>query len=318
MKNFYNVPSKPYGVTNVHRFKKVIYKGIYNNIDLVFFKPKDTLKPIEYNFIVRPGGKVSDIKMKFNGAKTSLKDNKIMMKVRFGEIQENIPLSWLLEGTSKKETAINFKQIDENVYGFIGKQDVYNKTLVIDPVPTPLWIKNLSNWVWHSEYGYYRVLANSNQEVYTSFTTIARYNIATSTYTVMDFDSQNYGYISKFDPSGNKIWGTYIGNHHNSGDETNVLKDIVINSNNDIYAVGYARDTQAGTNTITTPGAHKEHSSYVNQFYPSDNTDAFIVKLNDNGLKIWGTYFGGEHFDAINSLVLDSNEKFSIGGYYSR
>ncbi|AZA49918.1 hypothetical protein EG346_17840 [Chryseobacterium carnipullorum] len=312
--NFYNVPSKPYGVTNVHRFKKVIYKGIYNNIDLVFFKPKDTLKPIEYNFIVRPGGKVSDIKMKFNGAKTSLKDNKIMMKVRFGEIQENIPLSWLLEGTSKKETAINFKQIDENVYGFIGKQDVYNKTLVIDPVPTPLWIKNLSNWVWHSEYGYYRVLANSNQEVYTSFTTIARYNIATSTYTVMDFDSQNYGYISKFDPSGNKIWGTYIGNHHNSGDETNVLKDIVINSNNDIYAVGYARDTQAGTNTITTPGAHKEHSSYVNQFYPSDNTDAFIVKLNDNGLKIWGTYFGGEHFDAINSLVLDSNENLVLAG----
>lgn len=312
--NFYNIPSKPNGVTNVHRFKKVIYKNIYNNIDLVFFKPKDTLKPIEYNFIVRPGGKVSDIKMKFNGTKTSLKDNKIIMKVRFGEIQENIPLSWLLEDKSKKETTINFKQIDENVYGFIGKQDVYNKTLVIDPVPTPLWIKNLSNWVWHSEYGYYRVLANSNQEVYTSFTTIARYNIATSTYTVMDFDSQNYGYVSKFDVSGNKIWGTYIGNHHNSGDETNVLKDIVVNSNNDIYAVGYARDTQAGTNTITTPGAHKEHSSYVNQFYQSDNTDAFIVKLNDNGTKIWGTYFGGDYFDAINSLVLDSNENLILAG----
>jgi len=312
--NFYNVPHKPNGVTNVHRFRKVIYKNIYNNIDLVFFKPKDTLKPIEYNFIVKPGGKVSDIKMKFNGTKTSLKNNKIVMQLRFGEMQENIPLSWLTDGKSKQQTAINFKQIDENIYGFIGKQDSYNKTLIIDPVPTPLWIKNLPNWVWHTDNLYNRVLANPNQEVYTSFTTIARYNVATSTYTVMDSNSQNYGYVSKFDASGNKIWGTYIGNHHNSGDETNVLKDIIINSNNEIYAVGHARDTQGGTNTITTPGAHKENSSYVSQFYQSDNTDAFIVKLNDSGIKVWGTYFGGNYFDTINSLVLDSNENLILAG----
>lgn len=314
--NFYNVPSKPNGVTNVYRFKKVTYKNIYNNIDLVFFKPKDTLKPIEYNFIVKPGGKVSDIKMKFNGTKTSLKDNKIVMQLRFGDMQENIPLSWLLDGKNKKETTINFKQIEKDIYGFAGKQDSYDKTLIIDPVPTPLWIKNLPNWVWHSENGYYRVLANSNQEVYTSFTTIARYNVATSTYTVMDSNSQNYGYISKFDPSGNKIWGIFLGNHqfNYSGDESNILKDMAINSNNEIYAIGQARDSEGGTNTITTPGAHKEHTIYLGQWGGYD-VDAFLMKFNDNGVKLWGTYFGSDTSgDTFNCIVLDSNENVVLGG----
>lgn len=313
--NFYNIPSKPNGVTNVYRFKKVTYKNIYSNIDLIFFKPKDTLKPIEYNFIVRPGGKVSDIKMKFNGTQTSLKDNKIIMQLRFGDMQENIPLSWLLDGKTKKETTINFKQIDKDIYGFAGKQDSYNETLIIDPVPTPLWIKNSPNWVWNSENGYYRVLANSNQEVYTSFTTIARYNVATSTYTVMDSNSQNYGYISKFDPSGNKIWGIFLGNHqfNYGGDESNILKDMVINSNNEIYAIGQARDSEGGTNTITTPGAHKEHTIYLGQWGGYD-VDAFLMKFNDNGVRLWGTYFGSDSGDTFNCIVLDSNENIVLGG----
>ncbi|WP_426482592.1 T9SS type B sorting domain-containing protein [Chryseobacterium sp. R2ACT005] len=312
--NFYNIPGKPAGILNVYRFKKITYKNIYNNIDLIFFKPKDTLKPVEYNFIVRPGGKISDIKMKFNGAETSLKNKKIVMKLRFGDMYENIPLSWITDGKSKHETTINYKHIDENTYGFAGTQDSFTKTLIIDPVPTPLWIKNHPNWVWQSN-TYYRVLANSNQEVYTGFTTIARYNIATSTYTIMDSNSQNYGYICKFDPAGNKIWGVFLGNHqfNYGGDETNLLKDITINNNNEIYAIGQARDSQGGTNNITTPGAHKEHTNYQGQWMGYD-IDSFIMKFNDNGIRIWGTYFGGDQFDTANSIVLDSNQNLIIGG----
>jgi gliding motility-associated-like protein len=314
--NFYNVPSKPDGILNVHRFRKVIYKNIYNNIDLVFFKPNDTLKPIEYNFIVKPGGKVSDIKMKFNGVKTSLRNNKVMMQTRFGEMQENIPSSWLTDGNSRQESIISFRQLDENVYGFASKHDTYNKTLVIDPVPTLLWIKNLPNWVWNSN-TYYRVLANANQEVFTGFTTIAKYNVATSTYTIMDFYSQNYGYISKFDSSGNKIWGTYIGNHqfNYTVDESNLLKDIVITSNNEIYAIGRARDSQGGTNNITTPGAHKEHTVYQGQWAGYDY-DAFLMKFNDNGVRLWGTYFGSDNSaDSFDCIALDSNENVILGGF---
>ncbi|MFM9987595.1 hypothetical protein [Flavobacterium sp.] len=90
--NYYNIPNYPNGVTNVYRYKKIKYKNIYNNIDVDFFIPKDTTKAVEYNFVIKPGGKVSDIKMKFSGTKTELIDNKIKMDVRFGQMEETLPL----------------------------------------------------------------------------------------------------------------------------------------------------------------------------------------------------------------------------------
>ncbi len=137
--NYYNIPGKTEGVTEVHRFQKLIYKNLYPNIDLVFFKPDDTLKPVEYNFIVHPGGKISDIQLKFKGAKTKLKDGKLSMKLRFGEMQENIPHSWEEVGTAKKTIAVQFKDLGDQTFGFNSLNDTSDKIMVIDPVPTRIW-----------------------------------------------------------------------------------------------------------------------------------------------------------------------------------
>jgi hypothetical protein len=137
--NYYNIPGKPEGITEVHRYQKITYKNIYPKVDLVFFKPNDTTKTIEYNFIVNPGGRISDIKMKFKGAKTKLKDGKLSMNLRFGEMQENIPHSWIEEKTSKTDIAVQFKELENGVYGFSSSKDSFDKTMVIDPVPTRIW-----------------------------------------------------------------------------------------------------------------------------------------------------------------------------------
>ena len=81
--NYYNVPNKPEGVLMVHQYKQITYKNIYPNIDVVFSVPKDTLKTVEYNFVVHPKGKISDIQLKFSGAQTELVDNKIRMQCSF-------------------------------------------------------------------------------------------------------------------------------------------------------------------------------------------------------------------------------------------
>ena len=137
--NYYNIPHKPEGVTEVHRYQKITYKNIYPNVDLVFFKPKDTAKTIEYNFIIHPKGKISDIKLKFKGAKTKLKDGKLSMNLRFGEMQENIPHSWIEEPSKKTDLSVQFKEIENGVFGFAAPQDSFDKTVVIDPVPTRIW-----------------------------------------------------------------------------------------------------------------------------------------------------------------------------------
>ena len=59
--NYFDETSK-YGITHVKSFKKIIYKNLYNHIDLEFFVPLDKEEPVEYNFIIHPKGKISDIK----------------------------------------------------------------------------------------------------------------------------------------------------------------------------------------------------------------------------------------------------------------
>jgi ribosomal protein S12 len=137
--NYYNVAHAPNGVTNVHKFQKVTYQNIYNKIDVVFFIPEDSTKVVEYNFIIKPGGKISDIQMQFNGAKTELANNRIKMKTRFGDMEETLPMSWIEEENNKKQVSIQYKKIKNNVYSLESSEDLFGKKVIIDPVPTRLW-----------------------------------------------------------------------------------------------------------------------------------------------------------------------------------
>ena len=64
LKNYYNISGKEHGLTKVGSFHKIVYHDLYKGIDLEFFVPKEKNKPVEYNFIVRPEGDISTIKMK--------------------------------------------------------------------------------------------------------------------------------------------------------------------------------------------------------------------------------------------------------------
>jgi hypothetical protein len=86
---------------SVHQYQQITYENIYPNIDVVFSIQK-TLKTVEYNFVVHPKGKISDIQLKFSGAKTELIDNKIRIQVRFGAMEETLPSSWTEDGMSKR------------------------------------------------------------------------------------------------------------------------------------------------------------------------------------------------------------------------
>jgi hypothetical protein len=93
----------------------------------------------------------------------------------------------------------------------------------------------------------------------------------------------NYGgnasdaYLVKFNSNGIRIWGTYYGG--TSQDEgTSCAAD---DSTGDIYITGWTWSTGA----IATPGAH--------QSVKGSTIDAFLVKFNDNGVRQWGTYYGG-------------------------
>ena len=221
--NYYNVIHVPNGITNVHKYQKVTYKNIYDNIDVVFFIPKDSTKVVEYNFIIKPGGKVSDIQLKFNGAKTDLIDSKIQMNLRFGKMEETLPLSWVENNNEKQKININFKKIKKGVYGFEGELNNSNKTIVIDPVPVRLWgtfyggldsSYNSFKGDLESDNNGNLILVGATSSNSTTFASSGTHQGTTN-------PGSLDGYIAKFNSNGNRVWGTFYG-----GNEIDIIHGV--------------------------------------------------------------------------------------------
>ena len=302
--NYYNVVHAPNGITNVHKYQKVTYQNIYNKIDVVFFIPEDSTKVVEYNFVVKPGGKISDIQMQFKGAKTELANNKIKMATRFGAMEETLPMSWIEEENNKKQVSIHYKKIKNNVYGLESSEDVTGKRVIIDPVPIRLWGTyygdNTNNFY---TLGDASITTDSNGNAFMSGSTSAPNTFyATSgahqTSIPQDIYLDTNGIIVKFNPNGNRLWGTYYG-----GTNYNHISDIKIDYENNVVITGI---TQATTN-ISSIGAFKPNLT--------GDSDAFLAKFNESGIRIWGTYFGGENNDTAFALDIDNSNNIYIVGF---
>lgn len=297
--NYYNVPNKPDGVLMVHQYQQITYKNIYPNIDVVFSIPKDSLKPVEYNFVVHPKGKISDIQLKFNGVKTELVDNKIKIQVRFGEMEETLPMSWTEDGKCKKEITVGYTKIKNNIYGFESSENTSNKTMVIDPVPTRLWgtfygdgnsctFKDIDS---DKNGNTYFVGYTSMENSFGFYATTG----AHQTTAIKDYD----GIIAKFDSDGKRIWGTYYG-----GESFDRISGIKFDKQNNFVITG----STSSTTNISTPGSYKSNSNggdYV-----------FLAKFNSSGARIWGTYFGGGglYGDNANDIDIDNNDNIYVVG----
>ena len=294
--NYYNVPNKPDGVLMVHQYQQITYKNIYPNIDVVFSIPKDSLKAVEYNFVVHPKGKISDIQLKFNGAKTELVDNKIKMQVRFGDLEETLPLSWTEDGKDKKEIAVGYKKIKKNVYGFASSENVSGKTVVIDPVPTRLW----GTYYGGENMEFSSSVFVKDGYVYWAGTTYSSANIASSgahQITMGSLLGSYDSFFTKLNSDGTRIWGTYYG-----GDREDKIHQIKVSNNDNIYIAG----ASISNTIISTTGSHQPQKGLY--------WDGILAKFDTNGIREWATYYGGEDNEEAFSLCIDSNEKIYISG----
>lgn len=296
--NYYNIPNKPNGVEKVHRYQKIIYKNLYPNVDLVFFKPNDTLKPVEYNFIVKPGGKISDIQLKFKGAKTKLKDGKLSMNLRFGEMQENIPHSWEEEGNLKKSIHVGFKDLGNGVFGFNADRDISDKIVVIDPVPTRIW----GSYFGGNGEEYIEIKADKNNNIFLFGYSTSFNNISTAG----SYQSNSAGHgdavISKITKNGQRLWGTYYGKSY-----FDITGSVDVDENDNVHAAIVSE---------------KPNPAYPGNYYYFFQKLVYL-KLNSNGNLVFKkeigqeignpVYSGYSDETTINDVKFFNNKLYVIG-----
>lgn len=108
-------------------------------------------------------------------------------------------------------------------------------------------------------------------------------------------------YLVKFNASGIRQWGTYYGGDHVVGEAGGYV------AYDGIGGVFLAGTTRSETG-IATPGTFQPLISYVT--YP----DGFIVKINEAGVRQWGSYYGGLGTEVISGVTCDNTGNVFLCG----
>ncbi|MGQ0827335.1 MAG: DUF7948 domain-containing protein [Bacteroidota bacterium] len=118
------------GTIKANAYKKLIYKNIYPNTDIIFEFPKDSIG-IKYSICLRPGADFSKIKFTFPGNKQiQLQNDNLEIESVLGKIIDHKPISYLAD---EKTTIKSEFEISGNEIGFKLKKYKKNKTVIIDP-----------------------------------------------------------------------------------------------------------------------------------------------------------------------------------------
>ncbi len=296
--NYYTTGLAEQGVTFVRHYKKIIYKNIYNKIDLEFktIDVGDGQLDIEYDFIIFPGGNINDIKLRYHGYNDlEITEDGVLLSLDHVKIKEHIPHSYFL--FSDNPLVANYFSKNKNTIGIaIQNNKPFNEPMVIDPVPIRLW----GTYIGGTEIDWFSDLDGQNQIAAGGITESAT-NIATSgTYRTSIMGPRN-GFLMEFNSSGNRLWGTYFGDGYE--DDISIKYNPISTAGTGNYFV----TGDALGNSIATGGTHKA---------AAEGEDAFLVNFYSDGTRAWGTYFGGtgsEDGYAVTALSNTPIECYIVG-----
>jgi hypothetical protein len=280
--NYYTAGTPEAGVTDVHSYSSVTYKNIYPQIDMEFVSSG---KDFKYNFIVRPGGEISSIKMKYSGQEhISLKNGKLILKTSNGIMEENIPVSFLETDHAivNVEYVLTYSNDGQTFVSFNSGKYNLKETLVIDPMPYLVWGTYYGGSASETLYDV--------QLEYFCGSTLSTSNIATAGSAQVTIGGLRDAVIGRFSPVGGTLqFATYMGGTQN--DEAFALSVSTVNSPG-VYVTGVTNST---TN-IATAGAYDVTYDAAG--------DAFIACYNlTTGMRNFGTYYGGAGADQGNGIA---------------
>jgi hypothetical protein len=287
--NFYNVLSAPDGILEVASYRRIVLEDVYPGIDWVLYSDGGGMK---YDFVVHPGGDPSMIVLQYDGPVevSGQADGGLRMKTALGEIREAAPVSYHSGGVA---VASSFRVTGNLVRFDVGSYPA-DAVLTIDP-----------SLAWGTYFGGIDTEYDPNVgvgysgEVYLTGYTRSATNIAISGFQ-MTQGSVEDAFLAKFDSTGQIIWSTYYG-----GESWEKAIGVVVDRAGCVYMCG---------NTSSFFGV--AYNGYQNFYTPGlwVPTDAFLVKFNAAGARMWGTYFGGDNQDGFGSMVIDSAGDLYVTG----
>jgi hypothetical protein len=284
VRNYY-LAQCPDGVRNVPAFQHVTLKEVYPHIDMVLRGTEDGMK---VDFVVRPGGRPSDIRLRYAGASdvTLNDDGSVTARTPLGELVESAPVSMQMVGSAQHDVVTRFR-LDGDVLTFDVEHYDAARTLTIDPVRR-----------WSTYYGGTNselLLGGDPTEVDRGGNAIVTGYVNGNNFpTTTGAHQTTYGgsedaFVVKINGNGVLQWATYYG-----GSQQDLAHGVVSDTNLNVIIAGHT----FSNNFPVTSGAHRTTFGGVR--------DAFIVKFDKDGVRQWATYYGGSAFDDGYGFAADS------------
>ncbi|MFC2155720.1 SBBP repeat-containing protein [Acidobacteriota bacterium] len=282
---------------NIPTSKVVRYKNIYKNIDLKIYGIE---KQIEYDWIVKPGGKPAEIKFEYKNVKATRIDieGNLVIKTEAGEFFHKKPLSYQVKKAGRQVVDVRFKKIGKNTYAFsIGKYDP-GRPLIIDPVVQLAYSTYLGG---NNRDNGYAIAVDNNGCAYVTGETDSNNFPTENPFQPEPMGTSTDVFITKFTPAGDALeYSTFLGgNHSDKG------LGIAVDDEGCAYITGRTVSTNFPVvNPIQENPAQGEQS------------DLFVCKLSADGSQLsFSTYLGGNESDLPLDIVLDSNSDVYITGF---
>ena len=292
----YYTPEYPNGISP-RAYRKITIEDIYDGIDLVYYEKDGKMK---YDFVVKAGADPDKIKLKYKGAGSVYldKNGSVVVTTPMGEIREEKPYTYSRNTGREIESGYNVKN---NVVQFVIEEYNINEDIIIDPYR--LWATYYGGN--DGDVGWGIFTDNSGNLFVTGGTSSSNFPTQTlsGAYNQTTYGGISDAFILKFNNSGVRIWATYYG-----GDSIDVGNVICTDNSGALYVTGYTTSINFPTQFLT--GAY-------NQTTLGGSKDAFILKFNSNGVRLWATYYGGSDADYGNVICTDNSGNVYVTGHTS-
>ena len=275
-------------------FQAVTYENVYPNIDVRYYSTAGNLK---YDLIVRPGGNIDAIAMRYTGVdKLDVKDKELNIITSVGTVKELYPYSYqAING--KRETVECKYVVKDNVVRFKVKDYSPTSTIVIDPtlIFCSFTGSTADNWGYTATPGPDGSLFLGGIAFGANYPTSPGAFQTTYAGGAPD-DVIGLGYdiaILKLSPDGSsRIYATYLGGR--LGNES--VHSMVCDAQGNLIIAGRSNSPSSGSGNDPYP-----LKPAGNTFGPGGNYDIVVTKFNAAGTQLIGSIkVGGAENDGVN------------------
>jgi hypothetical protein len=286
--------------TDIPTSYAVLYKNIYRNIDL---KVHGLERQIEYDWIIKPGGRPDSVRFKYGGLEGARVDDKgdLIVKGSFGELRHRKPAAYQIIDGKRVEVETAFKRTGRDEYGFGVKDFDPAVDLIIDPV-----VLVYSSYLGGSGTDYFGesywqiiggIAVDGQGAAYITGETDSTNFPAKTAYQKTSGGTRDI-FIAKLSPDGKSlVYSSYLGGFSNDGGES-----IAVDSEGAAYVTGW-------TFSSNFP---------VKKAFQSSNrggADGFVAKLAPSGQSLdYSTLLGGNSSDICHALAIDSDGAAYVTG----